>query len=162
MQQLYQDSMAIIRHFRKPALFITFTANPHWVEIKRELLTNNQGQPMQTWCDHPDLVARVFHLKVQEFLREIRQDGIFSEHVASVFTVEYQKRGLPHIHFLLFLAGRAQFDTIKKINQVISAEIPDPATNQELYNIVTRQLIHGPCGEHNPKAPYMKERNGVW
>jgi len=29
MQQLYQDSMAIIRHFRKPALFITFTANPH-------------------------------------------------------------------------------------------------------------------------------------
>ena len=29
MQQLYQDSMAIIRHFGKPALFITFTANPH-------------------------------------------------------------------------------------------------------------------------------------
>ena len=28
MQQLYQDSMAIIRHFGRPTLFITFTANP--------------------------------------------------------------------------------------------------------------------------------------
>ena len=79
-----------------------------------------------------------------------------------MFTVEYQKRGLPHIHFLLFLTGRAQFDTIEKINQVISAEIPDPATDQELYDIVTRQLIHQPCGEHNTKAPCMKERNGIW
>ena len=63
--------MAIIRHFRKPALFITFTANPHWAEIERELLQDDQGQPMQTWRDRPDLVARVFYLKVQEFLREI-------------------------------------------------------------------------------------------
>ncbi len=161
MQQLYQDSMVIIRHFRKPTLFITFTANPHWVEIKRELLKDDQGQPIQTWGDRPDLVARVFHLKVQEFLREIRQDGIFSEHVASVFTVEYQKRGLPHIHFLLFLTEHAQFDTIKKIDQVISAEIPDPTADQDLYDIVTKQLIHQPCGEHNPNAPYMKDWNGV-
>jgi hypothetical protein len=28
MQQLYQDSMAIVRHFGKPTFFITFTANP--------------------------------------------------------------------------------------------------------------------------------------
>ena len=106
-------------------------------------------------------MARVFHLKVQEFLREIRQDGIFGEHVASVFTVEYQKRGLPHIHFLLFLTEYAQFDTIKKIDQVISAEIPDPTADQDLYDIVTKQLIHQPCGEHNPNAPYMKDWNGV-
>jgi len=28
MQQLFQDSMAIVRYFGKPSLFITFTANP--------------------------------------------------------------------------------------------------------------------------------------
>jgi len=97
---------------------------------------------MQTWRDQLDLVAWVFHLKIQEFLREIQQDSIFGEHVTSMFIVEYQKWGLLHIHFLLFLTGRAQFDTIKKINQVISAKIPDLATNQELYDIITRQLIH--------------------
>ena len=30
MQQLFQDSMAIVRHFGRPTLFITFTANPKW------------------------------------------------------------------------------------------------------------------------------------
>ena len=33
MQQLCQDSMAIVRHFGRPTLFITFTANPKWEEI---------------------------------------------------------------------------------------------------------------------------------
>ena len=57
MQQLFQDSMAIVCHFGQPILFITFTANPKWEEILRELL------PGQTAVDRPDLVARVFHLK---------------------------------------------------------------------------------------------------
>ncbi|RPA91061.1 hypothetical protein L873DRAFT_1613687, partial [Choiromyces venosus 120613-1] len=38
MQQLYQDSMALVRHFARPSLFITFTANPKWAEIEQELL----------------------------------------------------------------------------------------------------------------------------
>ena len=37
MQQLFQDSMALVRYFGKPTFFITFTANPKWVEIVREL-----------------------------------------------------------------------------------------------------------------------------
>jgi len=28
MQQLFQDSIAIVCHFGRPTLFITFTANP--------------------------------------------------------------------------------------------------------------------------------------
>ena len=31
--KLFQDSMAIVRFFGKPDLFITFIANPHWKEI---------------------------------------------------------------------------------------------------------------------------------
>lgn len=57
MQRLFQDSMAIVRHFGWPTLFITFTANPKWDEIVQELL------PGQTAVDRPDFVARVFHLK---------------------------------------------------------------------------------------------------
>jgi hypothetical protein len=33
MQQLYQDSMAIVREFGKPDLFITVTCNPKWPEL---------------------------------------------------------------------------------------------------------------------------------
>ena len=37
MSRCYQDSMAIVRYFGRPAFFVTFTANPHWPEIQREL-----------------------------------------------------------------------------------------------------------------------------
>ena len=58
--------MAIIRHFGRPTLFITFTANPKWKEITDELFLG------QSAVDRPDLVARVFHLKQQELLKEIK------------------------------------------------------------------------------------------
>jgi Helitron helicase-like domain at N-terminus len=34
VQRSYQDSMAIVRTFGKPAYLITFTANPNWDEIQ--------------------------------------------------------------------------------------------------------------------------------
>ena len=37
MQQLYQDSIASVRHVGKPDLFTTFTVNPEWKEITIEL-----------------------------------------------------------------------------------------------------------------------------
>jgi hypothetical protein len=58
MQQLFQDSMAIVRYFGKPTFFITFTANPRWPEITRKLL------PSQQPTDQPDLIAYVFRLKI--------------------------------------------------------------------------------------------------
>ena len=57
MQQLYQDSMAIVRHFGHPTLFIIFTVNPKWKAVVDERL------PGQTAIDRPDLVARVFYIK---------------------------------------------------------------------------------------------------
>lgn len=59
MNSRYQDSMAIVRSLGKPDLFITFTCNPQWTEITREL------KPGQTAADRPDLTARVFKLKVR-------------------------------------------------------------------------------------------------
>jgi len=97
MQQLYQDSMAIVCHFGKPSLIITFTANPKWVEIENELLPN------QTTADRPDLVARVFNLKVRDLLNLIRHQKVFVLGLDSVWTFKYQKRGLPDLHLLVFL-----------------------------------------------------------
>jgi hypothetical protein len=126
MQKLYQDSMVVVRHFGRPALFITFTTNPEWEEITRELLTDAAGVPIQTWRDRPDLVARVFRMKSRALIREICHDGIFGHCVAHCYTVEYQKRGLPHIHLLVLLEKDAHFDTVERIDQVICAEIPNP------------------------------------
>ncbi len=73
-QQLYQDSMAIIWQFGKPSLFITFTANPNWPE-SQDLLQEN-GHEL-TAADRPNLVARVYHLKMKAFLEDLRKHHIF-------------------------------------------------------------------------------------
>jgi len=93
----FQDSMAIVKYFGKPSLFITFTANPSWKEIQDQLLSH------QTPLDHPDLISRVFSLKQQDLLHQIRSKKIFGRFLGCVWTIEYQKRGLLHMHLLVFL-----------------------------------------------------------
>ena len=156
MQQLYQDSMAIVRHFGRPTLFITFTANPKWKAIVDELL------PGQTAVDRPDLVARVFHIKQRQLLYELRHKNIFGNFLGYVWTIEYQKRGLPHMHLLLFLHPDNRFLTPERIDEVVCAELPDPTldANGELSAIITSCMIHGPCGSLAPASPCMQSNSG--
>ena len=157
MQQLYQDSMAIVRHFGRPTLFITFTANPKWKEIVDELL------PGQTAVERPDLVARVFHLKQRQFLHELRHKHIFGCFLGYVWTIEYEKRGLPHMHLLLFLHADDQFLTPERIDEIVCAELPDPALDQngKLSAIITSCMVHGPCGSFAPTSPCMQKQSGT-
>jgi hypothetical protein len=41
------------------------------------------------------------------------------------------------------------------IDSLLSAELPDPDTEPELYHLVVRYMVHGPCGILNPNAPCM-------
>ena len=61
-----QDAMAVMRHGKRPDLFITMTCNPQWRESQENLL------PGQDATNCPDLVARVFKGKcVFFFLRNL-------------------------------------------------------------------------------------------
>lgn len=64
-----------------------------------------------------------------------------------IYVVEFQKRGLPHCHLLITLAPHCKIDTIDKIDNYISAEIPDPGSNPDLHEIVMKNMVHGPCGD---------------
>jgi len=62
MNERYQDAMSIVRYHGKPDIFITFTCNPKWREIKEQL---NVGKTAN--C-RPDIVARVFHGKLKALI----------------------------------------------------------------------------------------------
>ncbi len=64
MVQLYQDAMAICRSFGLSSYFITFTCKPNWPEIQAELI------PGQTATDCPDLVTRVFRMKLSVLMKD--------------------------------------------------------------------------------------------
>ncbi|GES85174.1 transcriptional factor B3 [Rhizophagus clarus] len=151
MYQLYQDAMAIVSRFGKPDLFVTFTCNPKWSEITRELL------PHQSAVDWPDLTARIFHMKLQELLKDLLHNHCLGKVNAYIYVIEFQKRGLPHAHFLLILASESKLRSTKDYDSIVSAEIPNPVSHSLAYETVSTMMLHGPCGVLNPTAPCMKD-----
>ncbi|KAJ6876879.1 hypothetical protein NC651_029788 [Populus alba x Populus x berolinensis] len=122
----YQDAMAICRCYGNPDLFITFTCNVNWLEIHREIKKTRSYQPE----DKPDIIARVFHTKLIDMMSFIKSEKPFGRTIADVCAVEFQKRGLPHTHLLVWLAPEFKFCSPEDVDSIISAEIPDVDTRR--------------------------------
>ena len=73
-----------------------------------------------------------------------------------IYTIQFQKRGLPHAHIRLFLHETLKTPSVDHIDRVISAEIPDIAQDSAGYNAVKNIMIHEPCGDLNLKCPCIK------
>jgi hypothetical protein len=73
MYQNYQDSIAICRKFGCPDLFVTFTSNPAWTEILEALSSIPGQQP----SDRPDIVNRVFKMKLNMLMDDIKKKEFF-------------------------------------------------------------------------------------
>ena len=138
LHQLYHDAMAIVRKYGSPDLFITFTCNPNWEEIRREL------HPGQSAFDRPDLTARVFRLKLKELLQDLFSHGIMGRVIGRVYVIEFQKRGLPHVHILIILASEDKPRDVADIDSIVSAEIPDPTEDPEYHEVVRTCLMQQP------------------
>ncbi len=151
MVQNYQNAMAICRWARCLDAFVTFTCNPQWLEIKKVLLLGQQPQ------DRLDLVTRVFKIKLKELINDIHKKHILGCTIAGIYVIEFQKRGLPHAHILIFFAEDYKPHTIEDVNHMISAELPNPKTNRLAHETVSRCMMHGPCGVAFPNAPCMEE-----
>ncbi|WVZ54142.1 hypothetical protein U9M48_004992, partial [Paspalum notatum var. saurae] len=72
-------------------------------------------------------------------------------------TVEFQKRGLPHAHIIIWLLQDTAHPTPDLIDKFISAEIPDPNEDPLGYALVAEHMMHGPCGSAFPRCPCMKK-----
>ncbi|XP_055521948.1 uncharacterized protein LOC129716088 [Leucoraja erinacea] len=133
-----QDAMMYVRKYGTAAFFITMTCNPNWSEIRQCLFPNQQPS------DRPELVARVFELKRKIFMKTVTgPDGFFGNCIAFILTMEYQKRGLPHFHCLLWL-DEASKPRPQQYERFVQAEIPDPQADPELHKLVLKHMIHGP------------------
>lgn len=150
MMQNYQDSMAIVCKYGKPDLFITFTCNPSWQEIIENLQDGTKKE------HRPDLIARVFKLKLDELLDDITKKHIFGIPSAWFYTIEFQKRGLPHAHILIILRNEDKPRSAEDYDKFVSAEIPEPDKDPDLFQTVSKNMIHGPCGPGYFNSPCMK------
>ena len=84
--------------------------------------------------------------------------------VPALYTVEFQKRGLPHAHILVWLDCRQQQNgevpreaSAQFIDGIVSAELPDVLEDPLAYALVDEFMVHGPCGRMDPRCPCMKD-----
>lgn len=87
----------------------------------------------------------------------IKSENIFRRLRGDVYTIEYQKQGLPHMHLLIFLHSADHFLETSQINEVICAELPSIETDPtgELTGIMTSVMLPGPCEDINIHSPCL-------
>ncbi|XP_021979413.1 uncharacterized protein LOC110875525 [Helianthus annuus] len=157
MRENYYDAMAIRKWFGYPDFFITITCNPKWPEIKRFLKDKNINPE-----DRPDILCRLFKIKLDSIIKDLREKSLFGKSSEVIYTIEFQKRGLPHAHICLFLQDDNKLPSVEHVDNFISAEIPDKNVDPELYTLVSDYMIHGPCGLANLNCPCMFEDSGLF
>ncbi|KAI3509551.1 hypothetical protein L1887_24917 [Cichorium endivia] len=150
MRRRFLDVMTLVQDDGKPDIFLTLTCNPSWPEIESEL---KYGQSAQ---DRPDLVSRVFRAKLEDLKEQLLKKHILGVVRAYVYVVEFQKRGLPHAHFLLIMTPQHKMSNPDQYDKMVCAEIPDPKKYPKMHEIVVNYMMHGPCGHLRPKSPCMQ------
>ncbi|XP_060873621.1 uncharacterized protein LOC132947365 [Metopolophium dirhodum] len=148
-QQLQLDA-PIAGVGRRMILPSSFTGGPRFM---KQCYHDAMGINLPRWAtasDGPDLVSRVFNAKLKQLMRDITVNNIFGNVDAYVYTVEFQKRGLPHAHILIILSEGSKFLTADDVDNVVCAFLPDPA----VWHAKPKQPMYG--GKKFPKE-YSEE-----
>ena len=77
--------------------------------------------PHQQPADRPDLLARVFRLKLRVLLDDLVKFHMLGRTQANIHVIEFQKRGLPHAHILLILALEDKLNSPEDYDRCASA-----------------------------------------
>ncbi|KAL6626309.1 hypothetical protein ACP70R_030035 [Stipagrostis hirtigluma subsp. patula] len=153
MNQNYHDCMAICRAYGPPDFFTTFTCNANWPEVVEAI----RFEPGQKPSDRSDMTTRVYHMKLQEYIDDIMSGKTYGPVRAFADTIEFQKRGLPHAHILVWRAKHDHELSAASIDPYISAEIPDPRVDPLGFALVQEFMLHGPCGDLDKNCVCMKD-----
>lgn len=104
------------------------------------------------------MISQVFKAKIEEMKTDILKRNIFGKVAAFMYTIEFQKRGLPHAHMLVILSDDYKLLTSEAYDKFVSTELPDPDVNPYLHNLVIKHMMHGPCGHLNSTNSCMKKK----
>ena len=156
-----KDLFAMIRQLGPATLFCSFSsAETKWIHLLRilgqlvdqkrytddELENLNWEEKCRLIQSDPVTCARHFDYQVNQFLRNFLLSSAQPLGTISdwFYRVEYQQRGSPHIHMLIWLDGAPEFQ-VKSDTQVTAyidniVTCQKPTDSPELLNLVNRQV----------------------
>ena len=71
--------------------------------------------------DSPDLYCRVFHIKMKALLSDMLDNGVLGVCIAYAYSVEFQQRGLPHMHAVFIMRPEDKPHSVAIIDQDAAA-----------------------------------------
>lgn len=83
MQQNFQDALAVCRHVGHPDIFLTMTCNPLWDEIQKLM----DYLPCCHYSNCPDIISRVFRLKLEQMSEDIKKKLYFGKCIGSKHSI---------------------------------------------------------------------------
>ncbi|XP_073991833.1 uncharacterized protein [Rhodnius prolixus] len=158
-QRRRQELNAMTRDFGAPTFFVTLScAEYDHSELLQYLVKINKDVPNvekmsagELCALDPTSVCRYYHRLIRNMFKFLINDKInpvlgFVEHY--FWRVEYQERGAPHYHMLLWIRDSPEInnDCFKKvadfINTYICARLPDPLESPVLHSFVRKYQLH--------------------
>ena len=156
------DLFAMVRTLGIPTWFLSFSSAElrRWPEMVETIAAQNghcvdfhdtSDEERCEWIrSNPVTSVRIFDNKVKLLMSELIKSsanpiGVVTDHF---YRVEFQKRGAPHIHVLLWIEGAPVFDEDSDsditafIDRYISCSLPDKDTDGELHEIVDSVQMH--------------------
>ena len=134
--------------------FITLSCaeynSTHIDRYLRKVNDHPPSYPISKLCiEDPVSVSRKFSANFHEFFNTVLLKGSVLGVVEHFFwKKEYQMRGAPHYHALLWIQGAPEIgksdpkDVLAWIQERITCKIPDAALNPELHALVTKYQMH--------------------
>ncbi|KAF2232145.1 hypothetical protein EV356DRAFT_418929, partial [Viridothelium virens] len=101
-----------------PDYFLTVACNTSWIEITQALPSGQIAR------DQEDIVNLVFYIKLRKLQREWVTTNTLGEVSTLIWTLEFQKRGLPHAHMLEMMEPAVRLCSTEYVDAAICAKLP--------------------------------------
>ncbi|XP_052130304.1 uncharacterized protein LOC127751208 [Frankliniella occidentalis] len=145
MKDLFYDALAVSQKLGHPSWMITLTCNRKWKEIVDECNRTNTDPNFRY-----DVKNRAFEMRATQLYSDLVREQIFGKVVGEMIVREFQGRGLTHTHGLYIMRPEDTPTCAEDIDKIISASFPDEDQNPELFELVKRFMVHGPCDSTSP------------
>ena len=148
------DVLCMVREYGSPTLFLTLScAEYESHEISnylRKVNSVSDSYPIGKLCtEDPVSVSRKFSQKFHDFFDTVILNGGVLGPVAHYFyKKEYQARGAPHYHIILWIEGAPTAgeddseEVLRWIQNRITCRIPEEESDPELHQLVTKYQYH--------------------
>ena len=175
LKSLSTNGLIVVSERGEPHLFITLTTNTEWPELKEQLFYGQTAFDRYSYkinkfkqlftinimyvFNRPDITTQVLKARLTAFLHNLRAGKYFrtsgeatSKHEVEyeMKSIEYQHRGLPHVHIVIRLSNMpakenidGQLDWIKKHVHSCAPRIEDCAYfTPEKRDLVRQHMLH--------------------